>query len=161
MKELKKNNLYLKVLKFWESHPGWFTYEKLKLWVKLEEWETNIILRYLYNAVLNNEPRNQTLHETIFLEIRIDPIPEGMSLKWISTPTILNESEKQKIETAIQDTVFTLKYDAYFNYIDYLELQKAIENSKQASSHAKIAIWIATILGFIQILIWIIQINSK
>ena len=90
MNSINKNNLYLRVLKFGESHPGWFTYANLRSKIKLEEWEVNIILRYLYNAVLNNQSWNQTLHETIFLEIRIDPIPEGMYLKWISTPTILN-----------------------------------------------------------------------
>jgi len=44
---------------------------------------------------------------------------------------------------SIRNSHFILKYDAYFNYIDYLELQKAIENSKEASSQARLAMYIA------------------
>lgn len=73
-------------------------------------------------------------------------------------------SEEQRINYAISNAQFTLKYDAYFNYIDYLELQKAIENSNEANKHAKEAknlalwaIWMAVIVGTIQIIIDIIK----
>jgi hypothetical protein len=125
----------------------------LKRVVRPNEWENDIIKRYLYNAVLNNNSWNKVLHETIFIEARINSsIPNPLGDSFISMP-LETLSEEQIINNAIWENEFILKYDAYFNYIDYLELQKAIENSKEASSQAKLAMYIAISLWIIQIYI--------
>jgi hypothetical protein len=155
MKNIQEDNLYLKVLEFWVYHPKWFTYTELSTKVDLQNWEDTVIKRYLYNAVLNNHENNKVLHETIFLKINIDTIKGFL---WITQVTILDTSEESRISETILSSHFILKYDAYFNYIDYLELQKAIKNSKEASSHARLAMYIAVGLWIIQIIVWIIQI---
>jgi hypothetical protein len=153
MNKIKEENLYLRVLKFWETYPKGFSYNLLKRVVRPNEWENDIIKRYLYNAVLNNNSWNKVLHETIFIEARINSsIPNPLGDSFISMP-LETLSEEQIINNAIWENEFILKYDAYFNYIDYLELQKAIENSKEASSQAKLAMYIAISLWIIQIYI--------
>lgn len=73
-------------------------------------------------------------------------------------------SDLERITTIVKKATFIIKYDAFFNYIDYLELQKAIENSNEANKHAEEAknlalwaIWMAVIVGIIQIIIDIIK----
>ncbi len=165
METLKENNLYLRVLKFWESHPKWFSYAELTAVVKPKEWEDNIIKRYMHNAILNWKIGNNVLHESVFLESRITDIPNNDYVQNVATDTGMFSSELTRINSALNNAIFILKYDAYFNYIDYLELQKAIENSNEANTHAKWAknlalwaIWIAIITWIIQSIIWIIQI---
>lgn len=164
MEKINENNLYLKILKFWEKHPKWFTYDELRKSISLESWQDDMVRRYFYNAALNNKERNSVLHETMFIKIDIDMISD-----WIKSSHIPmhpdGDSENEKINREIWNSRFILKYDAYFNYIDYLELQKAIENSNEANEHAKNAknlalwaIWIAIATWIMQSIIWIIQI---
>ncbi len=156
MEKLNKNNLYLRILEFWEAHPKWFTYSELKKNTTLQNWEDDVIRRYLYNAVLNNNESNKVLHETIFLKINIS---HNQPWQTVETTKLILPSEEEKMNESIRNSHFILKYDAYFNYIDYLELQKAIENSKEASSQARLAMYIAVWLWLIQIIVWIIQIS--
>ena len=158
MEKTEEENIYIRILKFWKEHPKGFSYNELTNIVKPNEWENNLIQKYMYHAVLNSKKHNTVLHETIFLESRISKASNKQY--WNSDLKMLNEdfwSEAEDINYAISDAQFSLKYDAYFNYIDYLELQKAIDNSKQASKQAKIAIYVAVWLGLIQIWIQIYE----
>ncbi len=159
MEKIKESNLYLRILEFWEAYPKGFSYNLLKRAIRPNDWENTIIKRYLYNAVLNKNSLNKILHETIFIEVTIDSnIPNPLT-DIHDIPLFKRElSEEQIIDKAIWENEFILKYDAYFNYIDYLELRKAIENSNEANNHAKeaklYAIWsiiIAIITGAFQI----------
>lgn len=135
MQKINENNLYLRILKFWEAHPKGFTYYEIKAWLSLEEWEDNFIQQNLINSLES---------------WRISSYGINPNLETIFVPLVKGNMTESK---------FILKYDAYFNYIDYLELQKAIENSKEASSQARLAIYIAVWLWLIQIIVWIIQIS--
>jgi hypothetical protein len=146
MNKIKENNLYLRILKFWEAHPEWFTYKQIESVLSPKDWEDRIIQEYLLNAVKNSKFFDSiywgNYKDTVFfmLERQDDIRNRADPIEYLSKST------------------FIIKYDAFFNYIDYLELQKAIENSKQASIQAKIAIYVAVGLWVIQIIVWIIQI---
>jgi hypothetical protein len=159
MEKLKETNLYLRILKFWESHPKWFSYKDLVNSTKPSNWEDIIIKRNMYNAILNRRPSSKIAHETIFLEVKIDTVPEDQYLPLTPVLSFGKPSEETIINDAINRTIFVLKYDAYFNYIDYLELQKAIENSNEANNHAKNAKILAIISIWIAIITWLFQIN--
>lgn len=66
--------------------------------------------------------------------------------------------EKDKDLEKIENHKFVLKYDAYFNYIDYLELQAAKQASIEASKNAKYALWAVAFTTLVSIILTIIQI---
>ena len=157
METLKDNNLYLRILKFWEKNQKWFAYPELQQELQLEDWEDDIIKVYLYNAVLNNRERNEGLHETMFIKININ---SQRWVKWTSPVIIIDPSETEKINESLANNHFIIKYDAYFNYVDYLELKKAIENSNEANTHAKWAKNLALWAIWIAIITWLFQISE-
>lgn len=152
MNKIKENNLYLRILKFWEAHPKGFTYEDINKAINPQPWENKIIKRYLYNAVLNNSPANKVTHETIFIEVKIDSsIPDKWKIHYIPETIEEKLSEEDIINKNIWKNEFILKYDAYFNYIDYKELTEALKSSREAKIIAIISIIIAIITWLFQI----------
>ena len=148
MDKIKENNLYLRILKFWEEHTEWFTYKQIKERLKLQDWENQIIEEYLINAL-----KNSKYYDTIYWGNYKDSV-------FFMIECEIPQFSSHSLEHDIDRAKFIIKYDAYFNYIDYLELQKAIENSKEANNHAKNAKRLALISIWIAIITWAFQISK-
>lgn len=135
-------NLYIKILEFGENNPDGFTYNDLvnnKI-LSFSEPEKKIIDKHFRIAFKNAEKERSNLPEftnnteTIF-----------MLIGW--TGGNYNENNN-----------YTIGYDAYFNYVDYLELQEARKNAETAKRDAKISIYIAVWALVVSIIFSIIQI---
>lgn len=138
MEKLNENNLYIRVLKFGENHPEWFTLRQLQSELHFTTNERRIIEEYITNTLLSW--RNlwwnmwtQPVYDSIFVLV-------------------------DRGDNSTENALITLKYDAYFNYIDFRELQEAMKNSKEAKNLALWAIGIAVITWIIQTIVWILQI---
>ncbi len=68
--------------------------------------------------------------------------------------------EKNRDLERIENHKFILKYDAYFNYIDYLELQAAKKSSIEANKNAKYALWAVVFTTLVSIILTIFQIKA-
>ncbi len=137
MSDINENNLYIRVMKFWEEHPEWFTFRQLQSELNFTSNERKIIEEYISNALMS--------WRNLWWNMWTQPVYDSIF--------VLVDRNDNSTENAL----IILKYDAYFNYIDYLELQKAIENSREANEHAKWAknlalwaIWFAIITGILQ-----------
>ncbi|MBP9812551.1 hypothetical protein KBC86_04160 [Candidatus Gracilibacteria bacterium] len=145
MKEIDKNNLYLKVLEFGVSHPSGFKLKDLLEKLRLEEWEAAIVYEYARIALFNRY-NNLSPRDTIFLKIdKSSAETSGLNIK----------SERDEIMNGL----LILRHDSFLSYIDYLELQQAINNSKEANKHAKTATIIAIASICIAIITGALQIN--
>lgn len=122
-------SLYIKVAEFGVTHPDGFSQAELEDKLDLNEWEVKVVGEYFRNALMNglylgSEQRTLTALDTIFLVVE-----RGDSAKFI------------------------LKFDAYFNYIDYLEYGEALNSSKTARKLAFIALAVSSLLALASILI--------
>lgn len=117
-----KNNLFLEAISWGLTKPNGFTYVEFNQKFKLEDSKKEIFDAYFKQAHKNHEAMqglNNTTADTIFLHL--GPL-RGF-----------NEATAHYI----------INYGAQFNYIDYLELQSAKENAREARKYSIIAIWIS------------------
>ena len=128
MNSINKDNLYIKIAEFGKNNSRGFKKSQLIKALKLSagDWEIRIIDEYINNAVSNN-----TL-----------AIYGGGSRGTISgLDTMFFAIERG------HDPTLIIKYDAFFNYVNYLEYEYALESSKEASKLARWSIWISVGLG--------------
>jgi hypothetical protein len=117
-------SIHLRAVRFGydKKHRNGFLYSEIKEWYatkRPEEWK--LVDEYLSEAYRNKEEgRNQT------------------------TPFILLEKLKNENENK-DKCKYALSYEAYFNYLDYLELVEARKTSEEAKKQSTLAIWIAII----------------
>lgn len=142
---MKRGNLYLKMLQFWEEKPEWFSEENLNERIRKEYWkglndrEKLIISTHLENA--NKNRKDGEKRETAFFLLHDSG---GIDIG-------LNKDKKTEIKRYI------LQYNAYLEYLKYLELQESRKSSKRAIWIAIVAIIISSIFAVIQIVIWDFQ----
>lgn len=144
--KINMNNLYIKLFEFANKYPQGFNYPTLIKEVSLEEWEIKITQQYLSNACKNHDRSGGTypILESPFITTYFGGDYYGADCK------------------------YTLSYDAYFDYLDYIELKEARKWSVEAKIQSKkaiaIAIWtlvISIILSIFSITCSIWQINSS
>ena len=131
------DNFYIKLFEFANKYPKGFDYQTLEDTIKPEDWEKKIIQQYLKNACENNA-RSSSFDMTI-----------------LGTPFITLFTGSDYFG---KECKYTLSYDAYFNYLDYIELKEARKWSKDAEKHAKVAISIAIVSLVLSIIFSIWQI---
>jgi hypothetical protein len=136
-----QNNFYLKIAEFGYDHSDGFTEEELKEYLRKyfewNEYKEKIIRDTLMDAVRNGaESHNR--------DDGINPSRDTMFV-------FMGARDVDGINTSI----FTLTYDAFFNYVDYLEFQEAIKSSETAKKHALWAIAISAFLALTSICIQI------
>ncbi len=117
-----ENHLYIKIAKYALLKPEGFSPIELKSELNLNHWEERVVNKNFQNACDARNKTDNTL-DTIFLII-----------------DYINNDPQQN---AVNTSKYILKYDAFFNYLDYLEFQEARKSSKQAIESAKTAINIA------------------
>lgn len=130
--EKEEDSIHLRAVKYGYEHPNGFSYKSIAHHYskRLAEWE--VVKEFLHVARNNKDA----------------------GLNHI-TPFVL----LQRNGSAIDDSVFVLSYEAFFNYLDYLELQQARKSAKDANFYARIAIGIATLAFVMSALFSIWQIN--
>lgn len=106
-KEKIKDSIHLRSVKFGYESPNGFSYAKIEKHYskRVEEWE--VVKESLQEAVNNK------------LQAGINRV----------TPFVLLQ---RPAGSDIRGYVFTLSYEAYFNYLEYLELVEARQNSRQS-----------------------------
>ncbi|MCK5475689.1 MAG: hypothetical protein KAI71_03860 [Candidatus Pacebacteria bacterium] len=130
-----KENIYIRVIKFGIEHPEGFNYDSIinDKQLKLNNWEKNIVNRYLNRAYENEQPltinSNYPNLETLFLAV--------------------------ETTTGYQDdkTKFIINLDSQFKYIDYLELKEARKTAAEAYRTAMGAIILSVISIIVMIFI--------
>jgi hypothetical protein len=144
--ENKKESLYIRVIEFALESPDGFTYSDIieSTELSLTPWEVYVIDRFFYNANQRNHHNNNTIGETIFLQISDTPNPEY-------------KSKTHK---------YILTFESEFTFIDYLELKFARENAKEAQRFSRKAIRFSVIAIIVSALVpfivaWIVTQNIK
>lgn len=124
----ESKNLYIRIAKFAaNSHEG-FSATELKDALNLNEWEVRIVDEYIRNALMNGNYNGAEIGMQSTLDTMFFAIERGETAKFI------------------------IKYDAYFNYMDYLELQAAKQTSIDANKNANKALcWV--VITFISTII--------
>lgn len=135
MNKQKIKNLYIKILEFGEERFDGFSYKDLinDKSLNLDEKEKLIIDKHFEIAFKNREK-----------------VMMGFSDATNNTETIFMLSQ-WKGGRYNEESKYILGYNAYFNYIDYLELQEARSNAETAKRDARISIYIATITLLVSI----------
>ncbi len=129
-----KENIYIRVIKFGIEHPEGFNYDKIikDKQLKLNDWEENIVDKYLNKACKNEQKYVSGFpnFETLFLAVEI-----------------IGEYKDDR-------TKFIINLDSQFKYIDYLELKEARETAVKAQKFAlgAILISIASIIAMLFII---------
>jgi len=132
-----KKNLYIKIMEFGDKHQQGFIYQDLKDALELEPWEDKIVQEYMNNAIKNGKGRphwNGIIGSGGFIEPDIETIFFVIDMMG-----------------GINDSKFVIKYDAYFSYINYLELQEMKKSSKWAMRTAVVSIFIGIIGAIVSI----------
>ncbi len=145
---INENNLYVRICKFGNDFPEGFTYEQIKTGLQIDEddWESKIIKDYMLSALRSG---------------RIDVIINGGRSNNVVNPSLDSMFfviEKVKNENEINGHIFILKYDSFFNYIDYLELKAAFASSETAKKQARSALIVSASLALASIVISIYSI---
>lgn len=149
MEKLNNLNLYIKILEFGHARIEGFTYNEIieSLQIIQDSWEDKIIKSYIFNA----------LHSGEIIDF-ISPNSGHNSAIRPTMDSIFIVIEKGKDIEKNENHKLVLKYDAYFNYIDYLELQAAKQSSVEANKNAKYALWAVAFTTLVSIILTIIQI---
>jgi len=145
---INKNNLYIRICKFGNEFPKGFTYEQIKTGLQIDEddWESKIIKDYMLNALRSG---------------RLDTIITGVKSNSVVNPSLESMFfviEKVKNENEVDGHTFILKYDSFFNYVDYLELKAAFASSETAKKQASSALCVSASLALASIIISILSI---
>ncbi len=127
-----KNGIYIKILEFGVNHPDGFTYEEIEKSLHLNEWEKKIVNKFVDLALTTGRPSISSGSLGSY-------IPESENSLFF---LIANESGAER---------FILTHIAFFNYIDYLELQAAKETSVSANRNAKTALWAVVFTALLSI----------
>lgn len=131
------NHLYIKIARYALLKPEGFSPNELLRDIQLNEWENRVIQKNFQNACDARISADNTLN-TIFLII-----------DYINNNPLIN---------AVNTSKYILKYDAFYDYLDYLEFQEARKSSKQAMDTSKTAIKIAWITLVVSIIFSIVSI---
>ncbi len=132
----KENNIYIKILEYGQEHMAGFTYEEIKtaLTIKNDSWEDKLIKGYMHNAVKSGGKENKEIHldgsRTYRTQNEWESMPQLDSIFWV-----IDKSDEYSKDIYLWK--YTLRYDAYSNYIDYLELQFARKNAEAANRNAE------------------------
>jgi hypothetical protein len=145
---INENNLYIRICKFGNEFPKGFTYEQIKTGLQIveDDWESKIIKDYMLNALRSG---------------RLDSIITGSNHKGVVNPSLESMFfviAKKENETDVNGHTFILKYDSFFNYVDYLELKAAFASSETAKKQSHFALFISSILALASIVISIYSI---
>ena len=112
MNSSDKDNLYIRISEFGRKHPEGFSASELKGALELNEWEIRIVDEYIRNAIMNGQYLGKEMGMQSTLDTMFFVIVRG------------------------DDAKFIIKYDAYFNYIDFLEFKEALKSSNTAKNLA-------------------------
>lgn len=114
--EKEEDNIHLRAVKYGYQRPNGFSYKSIQYHYskRLAEWE---VVKEFLHAARNN--KDAGLNHT--------------------TPFVL----LQRKGSGIEDSIFTLSYEASFNYLDYVELLETRKNARNAFITAIIAITIS------------------
>lgn len=110
-----EDSIHLRAVRYGYKRPNGFLYKDIAEHYRRRKEEWEVVRKFLMDAW-----RNHT---------------EGVNL---NTPYSLLEKKAN-----IDDCPFILSYEAYFNYLDYLELVEARKNARQAFWMSLVAILIA------------------
>lgn len=112
----EEDNIHLRAVKYGYQHPNGFSYKTIQYHYskRLAEWE--VVKEFLHTARNNKDA--------------------GLNH---ATPFVL----LQRKGSGIEDSIFTLSYEASFNYLDYIELVETRRNARSAFVTAIIAIAIS------------------
>jgi hypothetical protein len=116
-----EQNLYIRLLEFGLSQPDGFSHAELEAHLNLNEWETKIVNKFVELAL--NTGRTSFARDGSY-------IPDSGNTIFV---LISNDHPV--------GGRFILSHNAFFSYLDYLELQSARETSKSANRNAKLALW--------------------
>lgn len=124
-----KNNLYIRIAEFCTNYPAGFTQDELKNSLLLNEWETRVVDENFRNALMNGQYAGQQIGMPTSLDTMFFVVERGENAKFI------------------------MKYEAYFNYVDYLEFQEALRSSRTAMRLSWVAIILSSVLAIISIFV--------
>jgi len=125
-------HLYIKILEFGEKHIEGFNYTEIKSAIKPSDWEGVILVRNL-EAAFNNFKNSGRIH--------MGSYTYKPSLFECVDLAKKEEDEKNYYSPG---TRYIINGEAYFNYLDYLELQIARKSSEDANKYSRKSIKIAT-----------------
>jgi hypothetical protein len=145
---INENDLYIRICKFGNDFPKGFTYEQIKTGLQIDEddWESKIIKDYMLNALRSG---------------RLDSIITGVKSNSVVNPSLESMFfviAKKENETDVNGHTFILKYDSFFNYVDYLELKASFASSETAKKQSRNALLVSSFLAVASIVISIISI---
>ncbi|OGI16350.1 MAG: hypothetical protein A2Z52_00675 [Candidatus Moranbacteria bacterium RBG_19FT_COMBO_42_6] len=131
---VEENSIHLRAVKYGYQRPNGFMYDGIKKHYSKRPNEWGVVKKFLVDASENQRTgQNQ------------------------NTPFILLERSGN---LNYDQAKYTLSYEAFFNYLDYLELMEARKNAQSAFQTAIIAITISVIAMAVSIYYSIKQINS-
>lgn len=142
-----KKTLYIAISEYGYNHPEGFTYAEIKEGLELSNggWEDKILIKHMTNALESGDKNYYPEPNSFNEELVVTPAIDSMFF------VINKESLKGNSYDLSDGHKFILKYDAYFNYIDYLEYKEAIRSSKIALRIAIISIIITLVSILFQI----------
>jgi hypothetical protein len=145
---INENNLYVRICKFGNEFPKGFTYEQIKTGLEIgeDDWESKIIKDYMLNALRSGQL--DTLITVGGCDYVVNPSLDSM---FFAIARVKNESD-------VNGHTFILKYDSFFNYVDYLELKAAFASSETAKKQARYALIVSASLALASIVISIFSI---
>lgn len=130
--EKEEDSIHLRAVKYGYLHPNGFSYKAIAHHYSKRPAEWEVVKEFLHVAQNN---KDAGLNHT--------------------TPYVL----LHRYATSIEESVFVLSYEAFFNYLDYLELQQARKSAQDANFYARVAIGIATLAFIVSVIFSIWQIN--
>lgn len=141
------SSLYIKISKFALNHPDGFSYPELKEGISVIDgsWEDKIIKSYIYNALKSGETNNLLGPYT----------GHSYNIETIVTPALDSIFFIIEKRDHLNECRFILKYDAYFNYVDYLEYREALKASESAKHVAYWSIGISVVLSLVSVFVQI------
>jgi hypothetical protein len=146
---INENNLYVRICEFGNKFPEGFTYQAIQKGLNITEddWESKIIKDYMLNALRSGR-----------LDYSIKPGSGSHDFVNPSLDSMFFVIARVKNESDVNEHTFILKYDSFFNYVDYLELKAAFESAEEAKKQANNALVVSSILALASIFISIYSI---
>ena len=117
-KEKGENSIHLRAVRYGFQRPNGFSYNEIEHHYSRRADEWGVVKVFLHNARRNNDVSTS-----------------------LNTPYMVLKTTG----SSDNEATFTLNYDAYFNYLDYLELMMARRNAMSAFWTAIIAIVISIV----------------
>lgn len=133
-KEKLEDSIHLRAIKYGRQYPNGFMYADIEHHYSRRREEWQIVKKFLHDAWNNYD--------------------QGISQ---ITPFVLLEKMGN---LSADNSKYTLSYEAYFNYLDYEELQQARYNAREAQRSSTIAICIAIMSMIISGALSLWQINN-